>query len=86
MFITIFITGIAIFVNFILMLQKLEKRYYYSLLIDVIALALTTIIFGGAWSAMASGFIGNMLFSIYLLFKPLNIDIDEPEEWIKKRD
>lgn len=70
----ILLAGIAIFINFLLLLEKLKKREYVSFFADLVALFITTMMFSGTYSGMAAGYIGNMFFSIYLLYKPLRID------------
>jgi len=74
------LAGIAIFINFLLIIQKIKKWQYFSAILDILALWITTIMFAGTYSGMAAGYIGNMLFSIYLLFNPMYIDDFTGEE------
>jgi len=69
----IILAGIAVFINLLLLFSKLKCGLYFSFLIDILALVVTTFVFAGTYSGMAVGFIGNALFSLYLLYEPIKL-------------
>ena len=75
----IILAGIATFFNVAMIMHKFQKGDNANALIDFGVLAGVMYIFKGSFSALAVGVIASALFSVYLLFKPL--DTTKFEDW-----
>lgn len=75
----IILAGFATFFNVAMIMHKFQKGDTPNALIDFAVLAAVMYIFVGSFSALAVGVIASALFSIYLLFRPL--DLSEFENW-----
>jgi len=69
----IFIIGIATGFNFIIILWKFTKNRIVDGFIDLIILAIISILFAGTISGLSVGMIGSAFVSLYLLVKPIGV-------------
>lgn len=69
----LFLIGIAVAFNFIVLIHKYRKGRYIDATLDLTILAIICYIFKGTFSALAVGTVASMLVSFYLLFKPVTI-------------
>jgi len=64
------------FITYVIFIEKIKRRKYESLFIDVLMFLVTSLLFAGSLVGMSIAFVSSVLFSIYLFFF-------EPK-WIKK--
>ena len=73
------IAGFATFFNVAIIYYKFNEGLLVNGAIDLAALALVMYVFQGSFSALAVGVIASSLFSLFLIFKP--IDATKFEDW-----
>lgn len=65
------VLGLAVLINFLFIVKKMENQRYADVLIDVSVLVAASAIYGMSVMGGASATIGSMFISIYLHFFPL---------------
>ena len=70
----ILVVGIATFFNLVILLWKFQHDRVMDGILDLGALVLIGIVFGGSITALSIGMVASALFSIYLLISPPNLE------------
>ena len=78
--------GLATAFNFGVLIRKLRLSRYFDAFIDASAMIIICILFNGSFSALATGMVASMAFSIYLYFFPVHFPRLLPERGPKKED
>ena len=73
--VSLFMLGIAVAFNFIILIHKYRKSRYFDATLDLCILAAICFVFKGTFSALVTGTVASMLVSFYLLFKPVKLNI-----------
>ena len=68
------IAGFAVFFNFMILKWKFENNRVADGILDLAVLGLITWSFSGSMTGLIIGMIGSMLFSLYLLWSPFNLE------------
>lgn len=71
--ITLFIMGIAVAFNFIVIVHKYRKNRYADATLDMVLMAIICFLFSGSFNALAVGTIASMVISMYLFFHPVRM-------------
>lgn len=79
------IIGVVTALNLMILKMKLEKARYADLGLDITALVVLNMFFGGTLAGMIIAMIASAIISIYLYFNPPKF-FDEPEEEIKPKE
>ena len=78
--IVILVAGLATFFNFAILKYKFTKGRTADAILDVLVLGVIVWFTKGSMTGMIVGMIGSMLFSIYLLWSPFNLEMFEEDE------
>ena len=70
----ILIGGFSVFFNLMIVKWKFSNNRTADGVLDLTALGLVTWAFSGTMTGMVIGMLGSMLFSLYLLWSPFNLD------------
>jgi hypothetical protein len=73
----VIVIGIVTAFNFIVIKKKLERKRFADAGLDLLALVLLSMMFGGTVSGMVVAMIASLLISIYLLTNPPNLVSDD---------
>ena len=68
--------GFAVFFNAMILKWKFENGRVADGILDMAVLGLISFAFAGSMTGMAIGMVGSMLFSMYLLWSPLTLNVD----------
>lgn len=76
----VLIIGIVTALNLMVLKMKLEKERYGDLGLDITAIVVLNMFFGGTLTGMMIAMIASAIISIYLYFSPPKFNLDEPEK------
>lgn len=82
----LFLFGLATAFNFGILVRKFRLHRYADGLLDFTVMAIICVLFSGSFSALATGMVASMTFSIYLYFFPVHFPRLLPERGLKEED